>query len=73
MTSLGMEPMPFQVVAVSQPIAPLPTLLKHAIVRFNQIKFTKLHFKIIQMNTLNKKSEHNRILGRTKLRHTHVI
>jgi len=58
---------------VSQPIAPLHTPLKQAIMRFNFIKFTKLHFKIIQMNTLNKISEHNSTLGRTKLRLTHVI
>jgi hypothetical protein len=58
----------------SQPTAPLHFPLKQATVRFNLIEFTKLHFKIIQINTLNKISEHNRILGKTKLRLTnHLI
>jgi hypothetical protein len=73
MTPSGMEPVPFRLVAVSQPIAPLHTPLQQAIVRFILIKFTKLHFKIIQMNTLNKISEYNSILGRIQPRLTHVI
>jgi len=73
MTPSGTEHLPFWLVAVSQPIAPLHTPLKQATVRFNLTKFTKLHFKIIHMNTLNTISEHNSILGRTKLRLTHVI